>query len=125
MRPFEELCQTIDEIASEYHKSLIARAVLACEYLYRKHWLNKPIPFIRVNEDEGEPVGEPFDVTHLRLCDMLDHAARGELTTLVMIDGLRINAFSVGRFEAIDTGYGRHMIQPRWVEPALDTEGVI
>ncbi|MEK7612836.1 MAG: hypothetical protein AAB449_01670 [Patescibacteria group bacterium] len=82
---------------------------------YRKlRWRNEPLPF-RIVAGEGEPVGEPMEVYHLSLHDMMEHEAFGQLTAEVLLKGRRVNAFSCEGYKQIREMVGRTTIQPRWV----------
>ncbi len=113
---FEQLSEEIDTFAQGYKKSRLMRFVLWVEYR-RRRWKNEPMPF-RMVKDEGEPVGEPMDVHHLSLHDMMEHEARGQLTAEVLLKGRRINAFSREGYKQMEKMVGRTTIQPRWVEAA-------
>jgi hypothetical protein len=108
------LSRHIDEISKSYAKSRLVRAVCRLEYWWRRHWANKPLSFKWV-ESEGEPVGEPIDVKHLTLHDMMEHQARGVLTRKVLLEGVRANAIQVLDFKRVDRMAGITTIQPRWV----------
>ncbi|HUD03156.1 MAG TPA: hypothetical protein VMR46_04080 [Candidatus Paceibacterota bacterium] len=102
------------EITDIYPKSRLTRLVCRAEYLYRRHWENRPLPFAFVSSDRGKAVGDSIDIDHLRLHDMMEHEARGQLTEQVLLKGLRANAFSVVRTQGTNL-QGRTTIQPRWI----------
>ncbi len=82
-------------------------------YLYLR---NRPLTFYWVG-DEGQPVGKPIEVFHLRLYDMMEHEAQGQMTAEVLLRGRKANAIQVLRFDPLNEMNGRTIIQPRWVEP--------
>ncbi len=116
MSHFGELTQEIDKMTELHKKSRVARFLLWVEYRRRK-WENKPFPFSWVKY-EGTPVGDPMEVHHLSLHDMMEHEVRGQLTAEVLLKGRRINAFSCEGYQQVERMVGKTTIQPRWVEAA-------
>jgi len=82
----------------------------------RRYSQNCPRYFPRVRDDEGDPVGPPIEVEFVTLHDMQSHAVHGELTNLVLLDGLRINAWREGGFERLGDLHGVVTIQPVWAQ---------
>ena len=76
---------------------------------------NQPLEFSWVGA-EGIAAGEALWVFHLTLHDMMEHQARGMMTNLVLLKGLRANAIQVLDFKQLDDWHGRTLIQPRWIE---------
>lgn len=113
MSPFKEFAEEIDTLTQAYKQSRLMRFLLWVEYR-RRRWSNEPLPFPIV-EEQGEPVGEPMDVHHLSLHDMMEHEVRGQLTAEVLLKGRRINAFSCEAYKQMEEMVGRTTIQPRWV----------
>lgn len=114
MSPFKEFSKEADTISEMYKQGRFMRFLLWMEY-HRRRWKNKPMLFHAVG-DEGEPVGKPMDIHHMTLHDMFGHEARGQLTAELLLKGRRINAFSIGAFERTSEMWGKHTIQPRWVD---------
>lgn len=115
MSHFDKFSAEIDKILAEYKTSRLIRFACWLEYLKRKYWDNRPIPFPMVKSSEGEAVGEPMEVYHLSLYDMMEHEARGQLTAEVLLKGRRINSFSYEGHKQMEEHVGRTTIQPRWV----------
>jgi len=114
MSSFEEFSEEIDTYARVHKRNrIIGRFLLWLEYR-KRHWNNEPLGFYMV-EGEGEPVGEPMDVYHLSLHDMMPHQVRGQLTAEVLLKGRRINAFSREGYKQMEEMMGRTTIQPRWI----------
>lgn len=111
---FEKFSNEIDTISRGYSKSWIVRLFLRLEYWKRRYWTNRPLPFKWV-KDEGNPVGEPIKIMHLKLHDMMEHQAQGVLTGKVLLEGLRANAIQELSFEHLDKMNAVTTIQPRWV----------
>lgn len=114
MSPFEQFSAEIKQIAELHSISWIARLSCRIEYWKRRYIKNQPLPFWWVRS-EGEPVGQPIEIYHLRLHDMMEHEARGQMTEKVLLGGLCANAFSVVQFDQLDDMHARTTIQPRWV----------
>ncbi len=115
MTPFEEFSTEIDRIATNHPKSRLVRWYCLFDFLRRRYWANKPLPFMLASADEGQAVGEPIEVVHMTMHDMMPHAVRGALTGKVLLKGLRVNAFKHLGFERLDDWTGRTKIQPCWV----------
>lgn len=113
MSSIEQFSKEIDSITEAHKQSRFMRFLLWLEYR-RLRWRNDPLPF-RFVKGEGEPVGESMDVYHLSLHDMMEHEVRGQLTAEVLLNGLRINAFSYEGYQQMEEMVGRTTIQPRWV----------
>lgn len=103
----------IRTFAQAHERSRLARFLLWIEYC-RRRWHNTPMSFPIV-EGVGEPVGEPIEVYHLSLHDMMAHEACGRLTAEVLLRGRRINAFSRESYQQVEEMVGKTIIQPRWV----------
>ncbi len=114
MSSLEEFSGEIDSIVNTYKKSPLHRLMLRMALHWRR-WQNRPLWF-HGTEEEGEPVGDPIEVYHLRLYDMAEHAVCGELTNQVFLHGRRINAFSQISHEHVEgRRVGKTTIQPRWI----------
>lgn len=116
MSPFEEFSAEIQRIAEYHAKSMLIRLILRAEYVWRKYWKNEPLPFAFVGMVDGRAIGNTIDIHHLRLPDMMEHEARGQLTAKVLLGGLRVNAFSMVRSEGVGM-QGKTTIQPCWFCP--------
>ncbi len=114
MDSFKQFSAEIQKIAGLHSKSRLARFVCRAEYAWRKYWKNEPMPFEWVNKKEGRAVGDPIDIHHLRLPDMMEHEARGQLTAKVLLEGVCTNAFSVIHSQGIDM-QRQTTIQPCWI----------
>lgn len=108
----DRISPEIDAFAKAFKSSRCARFICRLQYHWLK-WRNTPLLFEWVGE-EGEPVGEPIEICHLRLHDMMEHEALGVMTEKVLLEGLRANAFQVLGFEHSGTLNGKTTIQPRW-----------
>ena len=115
MSPFEQFSKEIDNTVKNYKSSRLIRFACWLEYRIRKHWHNRPLPFRMVKSEDGEAVGEPMEVYHLSLHDMMEHEARGQLTAEFLLKGRRINSFSYEGYKQMEEMVGRTTIQPRWV----------
>lgn len=115
MSHLEKFSKEVDLIAKSHPKSRVVRVFCRIEYWLRRHWENKPMQFYFVDGDHGTPVGEPMDVHHLSLHDMMEHEARGQLTAEVLLKGRRVNAFSREAYVQMEEMVGRTTIQPRWI----------
>src|SRR3989344_2504704 len=114
MSSLESFSSGIDGVIRLRSKNRLLRS--ACRLLYWYRWFkNRPYPFRLAGVGQGQAVGEPIDIFHLRLYDMMEHEACGQLTGKVVLEGMRINAFSVIRFDKLDEMHARTIIQPRWV----------
>lgn len=113
MSPFEQFSEEVDFKAQAYKQGHFIRFFLWLEYRLRR-WHNEPMHFLIV-DGEGEAVGEPMDVHHVSLHDMMEHEARGQLTAEVLLKGRRVNAFSCEAYKQVEEMIGRTTIQPRWV----------
>jgi hypothetical protein len=111
---FQQFSIRVSRIAETW-SSPITRFASFLEYTWRRRWSNKPLPFAWVGIKEGEPMGNPVVVEHLTLHDMMEHQACGILTDLVLLHGLRANAFSVISRELLGNFRGMTKIQPRWI----------
>ncbi len=114
MSPFEELSNEIDQISKLHSKSRLVRVLRRIEYWRRRYWTNETIPFEWVGEG-GAPVGEPIEVVHMTLYDMMEHQVGGILTRKILLEGLRVNAVQKLGFERLDQWHGKTTVQPRWV----------
>ncbi len=114
MSPFEQFSEMVDGSAQAYKRGWLARFFLWLEYRRRRR-RNEPMPFRSVKRDEGEAVGEPMDVYHLSLHDMMEHEVAGQLTAEVLLKGRRINSFSCEAYKQMEEMVGRTTVQPRWV----------
>ena len=115
MSPFEEFSAEIQRLTNLHQRSRLVRVVSRAEYLWRRYWKNEPLQFAFTDGNKGRPIGGTIDVYHLRLPDMMEHEARGQLTAKVLLDGLRVNAFSILNSQGIDM-QGKTTIQPRWID---------
>ena len=111
--PGEKLSAEIDLLTKMHKTSRISRLICRIQY-YWLRWHNEPLPFMWV-KDEGTPVGEPIEIYHMTLHDMMEHQARGVMTGKVLLEGLRANAIQVLGFERLDKWNAKTTIQPRWV----------
>ena len=76
---------------------------------------NKPLYFPAANLSDGTPVGESIDVHHLALHDMASHQICGNLTRLLVREGLDVNAYRILAFERTDI-HAITTIQPIYAE---------
>lgn len=61
-------------------------------------------------------MGEPMNVGHLTMHDMLHHSAQCMMTDLVLLRGMRVNAVeSLGTTITGDM-WGVTKLQPRWID---------
>lgn len=65
---------------------------------------------------EGVPVGDPVEVNHLTLHDMMDYAVECKMTDLILLQGLRANAIHYIDTEVKGEMWGTTTFQPRWVD---------
>ena len=114
MRPFEKFSDEINKIAELHPTSRLVRIACRFEYWRRRYWSNETFHFKWV-ADEGTPIGEPIEVIHMTLHDMMEHQAQGILTSRILLEGLRVNAIQRLGFVRLDKWNGKTTIQPRWV----------
>lgn len=110
---FQQFSYKVVRIAETWSSS-ITRLLCFAERAWRR-WGNNPLPFAWVSDKEGEPMGNPVVIEHLTFHDMMEHQACGVLTDLVLLHGLRANAFSVVSRESLGDCRARAKIQPRWI----------
>jgi hypothetical protein len=85
---------------------------------HRRRKQNDPLGFIAVGRDDGVPVGPPVMVEHGTMYDMKEWAIRGALTSAVLLDGHKVNAYYVINSSLLSSTQMRTTVQPRWVEEA-------
>jgi hypothetical protein len=114
MYDFRHFSAEVNAIAL-WHNNLLMRLAHRVEYWERRYFSNEPMPFPVVDNDEGEKVGETIEIRHLRMHDMMEHEARGQLTKRLLLNGLRANAFSIVRSISLNV-QTETTIQPRWIQ---------
>lgn len=114
LTPFEQFSKDIENISLLHTSGRILRFALRVEYWRRRYWTNVTFPFKWVG-NEGVAVGNPIEIYHMTLHDMMEHEAQGVLTGKVLLEGMRVNAIQRLDFKRLDKLNGMTTIQPRWV----------
>ena len=117
MNEFEEFSKDVKNVADQHPRYWIFRALGSLECWLRMK-RNTPLPFKLVSLGEGETVSGSLKINHTTLhCDTMPHKARRTLTEKVLLEGLKVNAFTIIAFKKLGKCTGESTIQPMWVEP--------
>lgn len=82
---------------------------------YRRRAERDPMRFELVSESEGQPVGLVIVVEHSTAYDTREQAIREALTEVCLLEGKRVNAYTIVSSNVVSAAQVHTVIQPRWL----------
>lgn len=111
---YQEQSRDIDTITQLHAKSVLVRMLCRIECRWRR-FRTRPMLF-RVVKGLGRTIGEPVEIVHYPNSDGLSLAGQGRMTELVLLQGMRVNAYEILDTDKHSQTRARTRIQPRWVD---------
>lgn len=93
----------------------IPQAIRDFSEYYRRRAERDPMKFELVGESEGQPIGPAILIAHGTAYDMREQAVREALTEICLIEGRKINAYTIISSNLVSSAQVHTTIQPRWL----------